>query len=86
MWYVYVIRNSINKRFYIGATKNIEKRLEQHNKSKRRSIAHFGNYELIFKEEFLILKDARAREQQIKSYKGGNAFKKLLRERAGLIV
>jgi len=86
MWYVYVIRNSINRRFYIGATKDIEKRIEQHNKSRRRSVAHFGNYELVFKEEFPTFREARAREQQIKSYKGGNAFKKLLRERAGLNI
>jgi putative endonuclease len=86
MWYVYVIRNSINKRFYIGATKDIEKRIVQHNKSRRRSIVHFGNYELILKEEFFALEEARASERQIKSYKGGNAFKKLLHERAGLNI
>ena len=86
MWYVYVIRNSVNKRFYIGSTKDVEKRIKQHNQGKRRSIAHFGTYELILKEEFFTLEAARVRERQIKSYKGGNAFKKLLRERANLII
>ncbi len=86
MYYVYIIRNNINKRFYTGVTKDIERRLLEHNRGKRQSITHFGKYELILKENFDTLKAARRREQQIKSYKGGNAFKKLLREEANLII
>ena len=86
MWYVYIIRNDTNKRFYIGVTEDIEKRIAQHNKSKRRSITHFGNYYLVHSEQFPTFQEARKREQQIKAYKGGNAFKKLLREQADLIV
>lgn len=86
MWFVYIIRNDTNKRFYIGVTKNIKRRIVEHNRSKRRSITHFGNYCLIHREIVCTFKQARAREKQIKSYKGGNAFKKLLRERAGLII
>lgn len=86
MWFVYIIRNDTNKRFYIGVTKDIKRRITEHNRSKRRSVTHFGKYYLIYSEIFCMLKQARAREKQIKSYKGGNAFKKLLRERTGLII
>jgi putative endonuclease len=86
MWCVYIIRNDVNKRFYIGSTNNLSRRLAEHNRSKKCSITHFGKYYLIHSEEFDTIGKARARERQIKSYKGGNAFKKLLRERIGLIV
>jgi len=86
MWYVYIIRNDTNKRFYVGVTKDIERRIREHNRNKRRSVTHFGNYCLVFSETFATLKEARNRESQIKSYKSGNAFKKLLREKVGLIL
>ena len=82
MWYVYVIQNDINNRFYIGATNNISRRLREHNRGKTKSIAHFGAYHLVYSEKYSSLQEARQREQQIKAYKGGNAFKKLLHKRA----
>ena len=82
MFYTYIIRNSSNKRFYIGVTKDLQRRIQQYNRSKQRSITHFGRYELVLYEKYDTLKAARFREGQIKSYKGGNAFKKLLAEKA----
>jgi len=86
MWHVYIIRNSKNNRFYIGMTKDVQRRIAEHNRSRRRSITHFGKYILVYNEIYATLKEAHSREQQIKSYKGGNAFKKLLREGAGIII
>ncbi len=86
MWHLYIIRNDTNKRFYIGVTKDVKKRIKEHNRSKECSVTHFGNYYLIYTETFDTFKEARARESKIKSYKGGNAFKKLLREKADLII
>jgi len=86
MWFTYIIRNDVNNRFYIGSTNNIKRRLKEHSRSKRQSIAHFGTYRLIYKEEYTTRSEAFQRERQIKAYKGGNAFKKLLREKADLIV
>ncbi len=84
MCYLYIIRNDTNKRFHIGVTKNIDKRVDEHNNSRRVSITHFGRYHLVYKEKYSSFKEARKREQQVKSYKGGNAFKKLLREKANI--
>jgi predicted GIY-YIG superfamily endonuclease len=38
-----------------------------------------GPFKLVYKEEYTTLKEARERERQIESYKGGNAFKKLIK-------
>ncbi|MBU2473370.1 MAG: GIY-YIG nuclease family protein [Candidatus Omnitrophica bacterium] len=83
---MYIIRNDVNKRFYIGSTNDIPRRLAEHRRSRKRSITHFGKYHLIYSESFATRQEAREREQQVKSYKSGNAFKKLLRERANLII
>ncbi len=86
MWHMYVMRNDTNGRFYVGSTSNIDRRIKEHNESKRRSVTHFGKYYLVYKEDFLTRREAFQREKQVKSYKGGNAFKKLLREQAQIIV
>ena len=68
------------KRYYVGCTNNIERRLKEHNNNKTFSLKNRGPFELIYKEEYSTLKEARKREKEIKSYKGGNAFKRLLRQ------
>ncbi len=83
---MYILRNDTNKRLYVGTTNSIKRRLAEHNRSKKRSVTHFGNYHLVYSEIFSTRVEAVKRERQVKSYKGGNAFKKLLRERANLII
>jgi len=86
MWYVYIIRNNTNGRFYIGSTNNVERRIAEHNRSKKRSVTHFGQYYFIYSEKYANRSEAYQREMQIKAYKGGNSFKKLLREKVGIVV
>ena len=81
MFYTYIIRSLKNGRFYIGATQNLEERLKQHNDNKTRSLANRGPFEIILTENYATFKEARHREIQIKKYKGGRAFKDLIKER-----
>ncbi len=78
MFTVYVIQSSNMKRYYIGFTSDLEARLRHHNSGANRSTANRGPWKVIYKEEFQDKKSAWLREKQIKSYKGGEAFKKLL--------
>jgi len=80
MFFVYIIRSIKTKKYYVGCTNNIERRLKEHNNNKTFSLKNRGPFELIYKEEYSTLKEARKREKEIKSYKGGNAFKRLLRQ------
>jgi len=77
MYFVYVLKNPSNKH-YIGLTSNIEKRLKKHNTGSGRWTKYKGPWELAYHESFEYKKDAAKRECEIKSYKGGNAFKKLI--------
>ncbi len=78
MYSVYIIQNDVTKKYYIGFTSNIEDRLKHHNSGATRSTKGRGKWEIIYKEYFKEKRDAWLREKQIKKYKGGNAFKKLI--------
>jgi len=80
MYNVYVIQSSLNNGYYIGHTKNLEKRLEQHNSGKIRSTKNGNPWQLVYTEEFRTKHEAYKRELQIKSYKGGQAFKNLIKK------
>ncbi len=83
MSYLYILKNK-NGKYYTGIT-NIdpEKRLQRHNKGDVYSTKFGKPWQLIYIETFGTLKEAREREKQIKSWKGGNAFKKFLTRTAG---
>ena len=78
MYYVYVLRSKKTGRYYIGYTNNLEERLKYHNSGRTISLRKHIPLEAIKVEEFRFYEDARKREKQIKKYKSGNAFKKLL--------
>ncbi len=88
MYYVYIIRSKTKGRYYTGSSKNVFERLKSHNKGKVRSTKSFRPWEIVCIETFENKSEALKREKQIKSYKGGNAFKKLInnsRRDAGVV-
>lgn len=78
MWYVYIIKSINSNVYYIGCSNNINKRLLEHNKGYSIYTNKNKPWKIVHCEKFNNQKEAYAREKQIKSYKGGNAFKKLL--------
>ncbi len=78
MFTVYILKSIKTEHFYIGCTNNIKRRLIEHNANKTRSLKNRGPFELIYQENYNTLSEGRKRELEIKSYKGGNAFKKLI--------
>jgi putative endonuclease len=83
MHYLYIIKSEKTGRYYTGVTADLELRLKQHNSGKTRSTKSGIPWKLIYSEQFLTRVDANARERQVKSYKSGNAFKKLVNKHVG---
>ncbi|MFI5265376.1 MAG: GIY-YIG nuclease family protein [Candidatus Levyibacteriota bacterium] len=77
MHWVYIIQSRSSSHYYIGSTSDIPRRLHEHNSGKNRSTRNKGPYDLVYKEKYGTKQGALVRELKIKSYKGGNAFKKL---------
>ena len=80
MFYVYILKNNkiIWCRNYIVHTKDIEKRVKEHNSKRVRSTKAFVPWKVVYTETYNTKSEAFKREQQIKSYKSGEAFKKLI--------
>jgi len=78
MHYVYITKSLKDLGFYIGCTKNIEKRISEHNKGKTISLRKRRPLVVVYIEKHDNVNDAYAREKEIKSYKGGNEFKKII--------
>ena len=78
MFCVYVLKSEKSGRHYIGSTEDIVERLIIHNSNKVTSTKNKGPWKLLYIENFDTREQAVTREREIKSYKGGNSFKKLI--------
>jgi putative endonuclease len=67
MYYVYVLQSELDNRFYTGFTKNLEKRVEEHNSGISRSTKGRIPLKLVYYEFCLNLKDAMKRERYLKT-------------------
>ena len=80
---LYILKN-LKSKYYTGITElSPEERLERHNNGDVYSTKWGRPWKVIYTEKFNTMEEAREREKQIKSWKGGNAFKKLLAKSAG---
>ena len=78
-YYVYILQSSKNKSLYIGYTIDLKKRFKDHNDGRNLATKPFLPYKLIFYEAFLNQKDAKSREEYLKSGWGWRSIKKLLK-------
>ena len=83
MPYLYILKNG-KHRYYTGITKLLPfDRLLRHNKGGVYSTRTGRPWEIIYSKNFNSFNEARESEKLIKSWKGGNAFKKFLAKAAG---
>ena len=75
---VYILQSFKNDRHYIGHTNNMEYRLWQHNTGKVKSTKGYLPWKIIYTEVYKTKSEAYKRELEIKSYKGGILFKRLI--------
>ncbi|QQG42472.1 MAG: GIY-YIG nuclease family protein [Candidatus Giovannonibacteria bacterium] len=78
MFKIYIIQSLVNDRYYIGHTEDINKRVAKHNAGEVKSTKYGKPWKIIHLEEYSSRSEAYQRELEIKSYKGGIKFKKLL--------
>ena len=76
--FVYILQSLKDQKYYIGETHDVKARMEFHNSGKQRSTKNRIPFIIIIIEQFDTRINAIKREKQIKSWKGGEAFKKLI--------
>lgn len=75
----YVLFSEKDRVLYIGYSSNLERRILQHNSGNVKSTTYRRPLKLIFCEFYLFEKDARNREQYLKTTAGKRAIKLMLR-------
>lgn len=70
MFYVYVLKSKEYGKFYIGVTRNIVKRLSQHNSGAVRSTKPYKPWMVVYTEEYKDKNLAYKREYYLKSPSG----------------
>jgi putative endonuclease len=74
---VYILKSGKDGRLYKGLTRDLEKRIKEHNNGKTKTTKGFRPWELIYKEEFITLKESREREKYFKTGVGRDYLKRL---------
>ena len=79
-YYVYILLSKIDSKYYIGFTKDLRNRLNEHNEGKSFATKCRRPFELIFYEAYRNKYDALRREKYFKSSKGKTTLNSMLRE------
>ena len=77
-YYVYILQSLKDGKYYIGSTSDVQSRLNFDNAGLQRSTKNRIPFKLILFEIYNLKEEALKREKQIKSWKGGEAFQKLI--------
>jgi putative endonuclease len=76
---VYALKSSIDGRIYVGFTKDIEKRLKEHNSGKTKSTKGYRPWSLLYTEELIgTREEAREKEKYFKSGIGKEKLRNLV--------
>lgn len=78
MYYVYILKSEKNNKLYKGFTKNLKRRITEHNIGKAKFTKNNRPWKLIYYEAFAFEADAKKEEAFLKSGKGRERIKYLL--------
>jgi len=80
MYFVYVLLSLKDDKFYIGYSKDLKRRLKEHDSGKNTSTKSRLPLKLIYYEAHLSKADAARRERYFKTTKGKSTLRQMLRE------
>jgi len=79
MHYVYILKSEKNGKLYKGFTSDLRRRIKEHNSGNSIFTKNNGPWKLVYYEAFISEKDARSEEIFLKSGKGKERIKYLLK-------
>ncbi|MCH8108854.1 MAG: GIY-YIG nuclease family protein [Chloroflexi bacterium] len=82
MYKVYILQSERNGRYYIGFTKDIESRLDLHNRGKVKSTRYIRPLKIVYTEDYDTATEARQREHYLKTLKSRQVIQNLINQRA----
>ncbi|OGY53771.1 MAG: hypothetical protein A3A24_02570 [Candidatus Buchananbacteria bacterium RIFCSPLOWO2_01_FULL_46_12] len=67
MFYLYLLKSKKRNWFYIGSTRDLKKRLIEHNSKKVKSTQFYSPFDLVYYEAYQEYRLARKREIELKA-------------------
>lgn len=75
---VYILQLE-NNQYYIGATKNLDRRLKEHRLGKKQGTKYSKKIKLLFYQEYNDYSDARKIENRLKKFKNKKIIEKIIK-------
>lgn len=72
VYYVYVLKSTVSRRFYVGYSSDLRRRLKEHNEGRSRSDKGYSPWELVYYEAYRDKSVATKREKQLKNHAAKN--------------
>ena len=66
MFYTYLLKSTIKKWYYIGSTKDLQRRFKEHNNAQVKSTSPYKPFVLVYYEAYEDYTTARKREIELK--------------------
>ena len=82
MFLVYVLYSINFDRTYTGMTKDLDRRIKEHNKGRNKSTKPYAPWKLVYQEVFDSRIEARKREKYLKSGNGREYLKTVISKMA----
>lgn len=79
--YVYVLNSISSNSFYVGFTRDLQRRLAEHNNGLNFSTKAYRPWSLVYYEAHTNEEDTKRREKYLKTSAGSQALNKMLREK-----
>jgi putative endonuclease len=79
-YYVYILKSLHKNYIYTGFTANLKRRFLEHNNREELSTKNYAPFDLIHYEAYRNPKDAKRREEYLKTTKGKTTLKTMLKE------
>jgi len=78
MFYVYALKSTKHNRIYIGLTKDLVKRIKEHNLGQTKSTSFYKPWALFYSEKLDTRTEARVQEKKLKSGSGREFLRKII--------
>ena len=78
MFYTYVLINKDSHKTYTGHTRDLEKRIKEHNDGLVKSSKKYRPYQVLLFEKFDTINEAKKREMYYKNFRGRQKLKEVI--------
>ncbi|OGM30192.1 hypothetical protein A2630_03125 [Candidatus Woesebacteria bacterium RIFCSPHIGHO2_01_FULL_44_10] len=78
--YVYILQSEVNKRYYIGSTNNLRRRINDHNLGKSTYTKLTRPFKLVFSQKYDNISEARRIEYKLKKFKSKKILEKIVED------